>query len=764
MVGNEGSPKGASGATESAPPRRAEFGVPLETKLYPPALRKEWVERQELIGQLSGSAAKLILVDAPAGFGKTTLVAQWRARTARERRFAWVSLDPGDNDPVRLWRHIVEALQRANPELGGTELGQIRGTARELDRTLLPLLVNALAAARAPVVLVLDDYHLIKERTCHQQLEFLLLHLPRRAQLTVITRADPPLPLARLRASGDLTEIRARDLGFTPAQATSFVHAVAGVRLSLSDAADLVERTEGWPACIYMVALSLRDNPAPHDFIRGFTGSNRFVVDFLTEEVLSRQPHHIRQFLIRTSILGRFTAPLCDAVAGTANAAEVLDLLERENLFLVPLDDDRQWYRYHQLFRQMLRSQLTRSERGLIPELNRQASAWYRAEGSAEEAIRYALAADDTRAAVDLIARYWPELVFAGRTATVRRWIESLGEDRIRSDPLAAHVAAWTAALWGDQESVRRWLPAIEAGQYDGRLPDGMRSLEFSAAMIRASFGFDGIAVMREWSATAVELDGDPGSPWHALALGSLGWALYLSGEPGAATVLGQAVANQASIPLVRMLTLAASAMLASDEGRHAQAGEFASAARHIADSSNLGDAPQASPVWTAVATIHAYEGKYVEARAEFETALRLRRRWFGISPWEHLDTLLRLAQMLIDTGDRGEAVALAAEAREVLTSLPDGAEAQQARLDRLEQRLAERPAPAAKPPGQPLTEREEAVLRLLRGALSLREIGQELFLSANTIKTHTRAIYRKLGATTRAQAVERGYEVGLLP
>jgi ATP/maltotriose-dependent transcriptional regulator MalT len=762
MLGNGEGPEGASGATEPAPPGRAVFGVPLETKLYPPVLRKEWVERQELIGQLSGGTSKLILVDAPAGFGKTTLVAQWRARAARERRFAWVSLDRDDNDPVRLWRHVVEALQRASPEVRNA-LGQVRGTPDELDRTLLPLLVNALAAAKSPVVLVLDDYHLLKERACHQQFEFLLLHLPRRAQLVVITRADPPLPLARLRASGDLTEIRARELGFTPAQATSFVHAVAGVRLSRTDAADLVDRTEGWPAGIYMVALSLRDNPAPHEFIRGFTGSNRFVVDFLTEEVLSRQPHHIRQFLTRTSILGRFTAALCDAVAGTANAAKVLDLLERENLFLVPLDDDRQWYRYHQLFRQMLRSQLARSEPDLVPELHRRASAWYRAEGSAEEAIRHALAADDARSAVDLIARYWYEFVFAGRTTTVRRWIQSLRDDWIRGDPLAAHVAVWIAALWGDQESVRRWLPVIEAAQHDGRLPDGMRSLQFSAALVRASFGFDGIAAMREWSARAVELDTDPASPWHSLALGSLGWALYLSGEPGAAAVLGQAVMNQASIPLVRMLTLATSALLATDEGRHAQAGEFATAARAIADRSNLGDAPQASPVWTAVATVHASERNYEQARSEFEKALELRRRWFGISPWENLDTLLRFAQMLIDTGDRAEAAALMTEARELLISLPDGAQAQQARLDRLQQREAERPA-AARAAAQPLTEREEAVLRMLRGALSLREIGQELFLSANTIKTHTRAIYRKLGATNRAEAVERGYEDGLLP
>jgi LuxR family maltose regulon positive regulatory protein len=720
------------------------------------------VERPELTSALSSSTAKLILVDAPAGFGKTTLVAQWRAQVAQERRFAWVWLDPGDNDPARLWGHVVEALQRAAPELGGGRL-QVQGPPQEITRTLLPLLVNALAAVQVPVVLALDDYHVIKERTCHEQVEFLLQHLPPRAQLVVITRADPPLPLARLRASGDLTEIRARELGFTPAQAASFVHTVAGVRLSDSDAADLVERTEGWPAGIYMVALSLRDNPAPHEFIQGFTGSNRFVVDFLTEEVLSRQTHHVRQFLLRTSILGRFTASLCDTVAGTANAAKVIDLLEHENLFLVPLDDDRQWFRYHHLFRQMLRSQLARSEPGIVPELNRRASVWEEAAGSPEEAIRYAQAAGDARRATDLMARYWYEFVFAGRTATVRGWIRSLGDDWIGQDPVAAHVAALVAALSGDRDSVARWLPVIEAGEHEGPLPDGMRSLRFSAALIRGTWGFDGIRTKREAAALAVELEPDPAARWYAMAWTSLGWSLFLMGEPGAAAALERAVLNEASVPVTRMIALATASLVATGEGRAARADELAQAARELADSSGLADAPQSSIVWSAVGEVYAHQGRLDEARDEFTRAVQLRRHLVGIGPWYTLDALFRLAGVLIGTGDQGEAAALLAEARGVLASLPDGVPAQQARLEELEHRLTGRPQ-AGKEPGEPLTEREEAVLRLLRSTLSLREIGGELFLSANTIKTHTRAIYRKLGATTRAEAVERGYEAGLLP
>jgi LuxR family transcriptional regulator, maltose regulon positive regulatory protein len=756
----EGGSDGESGATGAAP-RLADFGVYIETKLYPPDPRAEWVERQELIGALSASTARLILVDAPAGFGKTTLVAQWRARALRERRFAWVSLDQGDNDPVRFWRYVVEALHQASPELGSA-LEPVRGPPRDMARAVLPLLVNALAAVEVPVVLALDDYHLIKERACHEQLEFLLQHLPPRAQLVVITRADPPLPLARLRASAELTEIRARELAFTPAQAASFVHTVAGVQLSDSDAADLVDRTEGWPAGIYMVALALRDNPSPHDYIREFAGSNRFVADFLTDEVLSRQPPHIRQFLTRTSILGRFTAALCDAVAGTTNAAKVLDLLERENLFLVPLDDVRRWFRYHRLFRQLLRSQLARSEPGIVPELCRRASAWHESEGSPEEAIRFALDSGDAHHAADLIARYWYEFVFAGRTATVRAWIRSLG-DGIRKDPVAAHVAAMVAALSGDRDSVARWLPVIEAGQHEGPLPDGMPSLRFSAALIRGTFGFEGLRAKHEAAATAVELETDPASPWYAMAWGNLGWSLYMAGEPGAAAALERAVLSEASVPLVRMVTFGAAAVVAAEEGRLGQADQLAHAARQIADSGGLADAPQSSVVWTAAGAVHVRQGRLDEARAEFERAIRSRRREPGISPWYTIEALFQLAGLLIDTGDDAEAAAPLAEARNLLTSLPDGAQAQQARLERLEHRLTARPQVAHSHLGEPLTEREEAVLRLLRGSLSRREIGRELFLSANTIKTHTRAIYRKLGATTRAEAVQRGYEAGLL-
>ena len=317
-----------------APPlRRVGLDVPVETKLHAPGVRAEWVERPALVRALAGAAGKLVLVDAPAGFGKTTLVAQWRSSALEERPFAWLSLDHGDDDPGRLWWYVVSALHRAYPSLGGDGVVMaLRAQTPDITGEVLPALLNELAALRAPLVLVLDDYHVIKERNCHEQLAFLLLYLPPAIQVVLITRADPPLPLARLRAAGELAEFRAHELRFTPWDAAVLVRGVASVDLSEPDLADLVERAEGWPAGLYLAALSLRGHPAPSAFVRQFTGDNRFIVDFMAEEVLSRQPAEIRRFLTRTSILSRFCAPLCAAVAGSANAAEIIEVIGRENL------------------------------------------------------------------------------------------------------------------------------------------------------------------------------------------------------------------------------------------------------------------------------------------------------------------------------------------------------------------------------------------------------------------------------------------------
>ncbi|HLI36969.1 MAG TPA: LuxR C-terminal-related transcriptional regulator [Streptosporangiaceae bacterium] len=744
-------------APGAAPP------VLLEAKLQPPRARSEWLARTELVQHLSGIAAKLILIEAPAGSGKTTLVAQWHASSAGSRRFAWLSLDRGDNDPVRLWWHVTGALQRACPELGGRVPRLSRAALPKLGNMLLVALASQLAALRTPVVLVLDDYHEIREPTCHEQTEALLRYLPRSVQVVLITRADPPLRLARLRAAGDVAEIGARELRFSRADAAALVRAAGGIRLSEPDLTALVTRTEGWPAGVYLAALSLRGNPEPGTLVRQATAGNRFIASFLAEEVLNGQPPDVRQFLLRTSILERFTAPLCDAVAGTGNAVDVIGHLVRENLFVVPIGGQRCWYRYQHLFGQVLRDRLARTEPGLVPVLHGRASAWHRVSGSVEEAVAHAQSAGDLRGAVDLIAAHWHGYVDAGRMATVRGWIGSLGDGQIAADPVAAHCAAWIAALSGDRDGVLRWLGAFEEARHDDRmspLPDGMRSLKFSAALLRATFGFEGIRVMRESAAEATGMENDRSSPWYALARAALGFSMHLSGRPGAAAVLQDALLAGASPPLIRMYALGVAALVAADEGRLAQANQLADQAWRIVRGGPA-TFPENPIVLVALGAIRSRQGRLHEARAGFERAISGWRHWFALSPWLSVDTQLRLAPVLLETGDRPAAAAALADAGQALAWSPDGAGALQARLSRLERRLAG--ASLGTPSAEPLTEREEAVLRLLRGTLSLRGIGRELYVSRNTIKAHTRAIYRKLGVSTRRDAVERAREHGIL-
>ena len=739
----------------------------VETKLYAPRARREWVARDELVGQLAGASGRLLLVEAPAGFGKTTLVAQWHLSPTESRPFAWVSLDRGDNDPCRLWGHVAWALQGACPGFSaGIVLAALRDQQLDFAGALLPLLVNELADLPEPVVLVLDDYHVISERDCHDQLASLLLHLPPTIQLVLVTRAEPPLPLARLRAAGELAEVRAVDLRFASAHAAELVASVAGLQLSPADLAELVDLTEGWPAGISLMALSLRGHASPSSVIRQFSGDSGFVGDFLVEEVLSHQPDTVRQFLTRTSILSRFCAPLCDAVTGSADAAEIIDLIERQNLFIVPLDDTRRWYRYHHLFGRMLRSELSRSEPGIVPTLHERASAWHRRSGSTDEAISYAYAASDVAGVINLITRHWYTYVSSGRVATVRGWLSLLGDGAVGADPVAVHCAAWVAALSGDQASLRRWLPIVEASEFQGALPDGIRSMQSSAALLQGTFGFEGIGPMRTAAARATTLENDPASPWHGMAQAAYATGLYWSGHlDAAATRARDAWAVTPSRTLVRMLGAAVLSLVAVDRGELADAQHWVRRAERIVANAGPGlrTAPQSSLVFTAAGAVAARRGRLTEARRAFQRSLDVRHGQEGISPWATLEVLLRLAPVLAGLGDRPGAVALLTEARSILLASPDGAGAQFDRLDRVERVLAgqSRP-PRAIALGAPLTEREAGVLRLLAGPLSLREIGDELFLSQNTIKTHTRAIYRKLGVSTRDDAIARGQDQDL--
>jgi LuxR family maltose regulon positive regulatory protein len=467
----------------------------LATKLYIPRLRPQAIGRPRLLERLNlGLQHSLVLVSAPAGFGKTTLVSAWVGATARPT--AWLSLDEGDNDPVRFLTYLVAALQTVAGPVGDGSLALLQST--QPPEAALTSLLNELTTLSQEVLLVLDDYHVIEARAIDQALTFLLEHLPPQVHLVIVTREDPHLPLARLRAGGQLTEVRAVDLRLTLAEAATFLHQVMGLPLAAADVALLATRTEGWIAGLQLAALSLQGQQDTSGFIQSFTGSHRFVMDYLVEEVLARQSARVQAFLLRTSILDRFCASLCDAVLLDASASgrTTLDYLERANLFLVPLDNERRWYRYHHLFADLLQQRLQQStalaagdsaesEEGAT-SLHRRASLWYEDHGLELEAFHHAAAARDIERAARLVEGRGMPLQFRGAVTPVLRWLESLPAAELNARPSLWVMYASALSMTGSLTGVEEKLQAAEAALQGAGPDDGSRNLLGHIAAIRA--------------------------------------------------------------------------------------------------------------------------------------------------------------------------------------------------------------------------------------------------------------------------------------
>jgi LuxR family maltose regulon positive regulatory protein len=433
----------------------------LETKLYVPKSRPGLVPRPRLIERLDrGTASKLALVSAPAGFGKTTLLADWLATD--ERPAAWLSLDRSDNDPASFWAHVVSALQSVSPKVGESTLALLQESQPPpIEHVLTPLL-NDVGAIPRDIVLVLDDYHVIDAREVHEGLAFLLDHVPPKLHLVIAGRADPALPLAKLRARGELVEIRAADLRFTTEEAAAYLTGAMGLAMTVEDVAVLEERTEGWIAALQLAALSMEGRDDVTEFIAGFAGDDRYIVDFLVEEVVQRQPEQIQSFLLQTSGLGRLSAPLCDAVTGQNGGKAMLEALDRANLFLVPLDDRRQWYRYHQLFADVLHARLLDEQPDLVPDLHRRASAWFEQVGETDAAIDHALAAEDFGRAAHLVEKAAPAIRRERREATLRGWFEKLPEELFPARPVLSMDYIGALMSTGEIEGVEARLQDVE--------------------------------------------------------------------------------------------------------------------------------------------------------------------------------------------------------------------------------------------------------------------------------------------------------------
>jgi len=444
------------------------MGVPLlATKLHPPRAHRNLIPRSRLIERLDdGLKYPLTLISAPAGSGKTSALNAWISH--RERCIAWLSLDEGDNDPTRFWTYVIAALQLLRPDLGNHAhaLLQAQGQQPQPIEFVLTVLLNEIAAfpdhpstdstssgqasLRAGFALVLDDYHVIDTPAIHAAITFLLDHLPAQMHLIIASRVDPPLPLARLRAGNLLTELRLEDLRFTSEEAALFLNHVMGLQLAVDDIAALETYTEGWIVGLQLAALCLqgRDEGAKRRFVSAFTGSHRYILDYLVEEVLQRQPERTQAFLLQTSILIRLSGPLCDAVTGRADGQAMLEQLERANLFLIPLDEERGWYRYHQLFAKVLRLRLQQAAPDRLSELQRKAATWCAVHRLIDDAVHHALAAGDAAWTARLIEQHVEEILRRGEGETLRRWVAMVPQEVVRARPrllLAQAIAAFNA-------------------------------------------------------------------------------------------------------------------------------------------------------------------------------------------------------------------------------------------------------------------------------------------------------------------------------
>jgi LuxR family maltose regulon positive regulatory protein len=469
-------------------------GPLLETKLSAPRRREGVVSRARLNDRLSHDGwSRLTLVAAPAGFGKTTQIVDWLATSPVPPAIAWLSLDAGDDDPVAYWTYLVAALQRAAPTVG-EQARQLLETTRAPIEGVLTSLLNDVGAMPMDVVLVLDDYHLIESPEIHAGMSFLVDHLPPRLHLVIATRIDPPLPLARLRARGGLVELRAADLRFQPDEAAAYLHGSMGLALTDREIEVLDERTEGWIAALQLAGLSLRGRDDVDGFIAGFAGDDRYIVDYLAEEVLQRQPEELQRFLLQTSILARLTGELCDALTRRTDSRAVLHELDRANLFLVPLDDRRRWYRYHHLFADVLRARLLDEMPDQVAVLHRRASEWHAAAGDRSEAIRHALEGGDVDRAGDLIEGSIADMRKGRQEVTLRGWLEALPPDVLRDRPVLGLTLVGTMMQTGRHEGVderlreaERWVEERSDGS-GGADADAVRRVRIELAMYRAAY------------------------------------------------------------------------------------------------------------------------------------------------------------------------------------------------------------------------------------------------------------------------------------
>jgi LuxR family transcriptional regulator, maltose regulon positive regulatory protein len=753
---------GSDGRNDNGVGEAAARAVLLAAKLDVPAIGGQLVHRGALLDALSaGRGRKLTLLSAPAGWGKTTLLAQWALGAGEDERFGWLSLDPSDNDPVWFWMYVVAALQKVSPGVG-TRAVELLAMGADPVQVVLPTLLNDLDTIASPMVLILDDYHLVVNRAVHEQMAFVIGRIPANLHLVVATRSDPMLPLARLRASGELAEMRSDDLRFGASEAHHLLNDVLGLDLADADIQLLHQRTEGWAAGLYLAALSLAGRADAPAFVRTFAGDNRHIVDYLMAEVIEGQPPELRSFLLRTSVLGRLSGALCDAVLQTSGSASVLEKIERENLFVVPLDMSRRWYRYHQLFGELLRTELLRSEPDLVADLHRRAAAWFEAAGLVDEAVRYLVAAGDIARSADLIAADWVNEFNGGGLSTVAGWLDLLPDESVLQDPRLSVARAWIALSVGQLDDAAEWIEAVETGS-----PGDGGAISGQVVVLRAvhSFKTAAVAAALEEARRAITLDLGDAPFARSSACCIYGSALYFSGsthEAQAAFRRAVQLAEKVGDRRARIYALGYLALIAAESGQLADAERqirrASGSSRDLADGEHF----VGVMVSLAAAELLARRGDAAAAMAAADMAVMSARQSGAIL--EVAKALSARAEIFEHLGEHQTAKAILEEVGTLVRGCADAGIASTLLASaEPSARVAVTSRNEGVAVGEELTPKELGVLRLLATRLSRREIGQRLYVSLNTVKTHQRALYRKLGVEDRSAAVKRARELGLL-
>jgi LuxR family maltose regulon positive regulatory protein len=717
------------------------------------------VNRPELLDRLvEPGTPSLISVVAPAGYGKTTVLAQWAA--VKQRRVAWVSADRGDNDPAVLLAYLAAAADRIEP----VDPSLFRSIAiPDTARMVVPLLVSALASMTRPIAIGLDQAEAITSRDSLDVITELALSLPPGTELAIASRDPLPLPLPRLRSEARVLEIGVDDLAMGREEA-SLLLKEAGVDLSVPDLDELVERTEGWPVGLYLAALAMNAGSPTTEAAFSFTGDDRFMGDYIRSELLDRVSGAEVSFLTRTSILDRMSGPLCDAVVDTQGSGALLEELDRRNLLVVPLDRRRAWYRYHQLFRELLLAELGRRESDMIPLLHQRAAAWCEQNGRPETAIEHAQAAGDAGLVARLVLEWMQPFWASGRAETVLLWLEWL-EDNAWVGPqflaIAAHGALVLAQL-GRPGAVERWAAAAEQAAAGGTLADGDTGNSVLAFM-RAALCEHGVTQMRRDARAALDGVG-PNSPHRWAMLHTEGLACLLEGDPFTADSwffrAAQTAVEFATPPAVA-LALAERGIAAIERGDWRAAETLADQGLAIVREGQLDSYWSSALVFAFGARVAAHHGDVVKTHDLAARATRLRPLLTHALPVVSMQALLDLANAQLATGDLGGARAVLQQAQEIVEQRPDlGLLPQQ--TAELQEKLGSLDVVVGGGASS-LTRAELRLVPLLCTHLTLNEISERLYVSRNTIRTQTASIYRKFGVSSRSEAVRTMHEQGLI-